>query len=57
MVTPPPLTYLQGVAPATLAQVQALLAERRLGALMRQRYPEPHTLRSDRATAKVASTM
>ena len=45
----PPLTYLHGVAPATLAQVQALLAERRLGALMQSRYPEPHTVRSDRA--------
>ena len=48
MLTPPPLSYLQGASPATLARVQALLAERRLGALLRERYPEPHTLRSDR---------
>lgn len=44
----PPLTYLQGAPAATLARVQALLAERRLGALLRERYPEAHALRSDR---------
>ncbi len=45
----PALKYLTGVAPETLARVQALLAEGRLGALVRQRYPEAHTVRSDRA--------
>jgi len=43
-----PLAYLHGAAPATLAQVRSLLAERRLGALLRQRYPELHAVRSER---------
>jgi hypothetical protein len=41
--------YLQGYAPALLAPVQQLLAEGRLGAVLAQRYPEAHAVRSDGA--------
>ena len=43
------LKYLQGYPPALLAQVAPLIAQGRLGATLRQRYPEPHTVRSDPA--------
>jgi len=43
------LKYLQGYAPELLAQVQTRLAEGRLMAGLRQRYPEAHTVRGDRA--------
>ncbi|MEN9727078.1 MAG: metal dependent hydrolase [Pseudomonadota bacterium] len=44
-----PLAYLQGFPPALLAQVQALVDAGRLGAHVAARYPEQHTVRSDRA--------
>jgi len=43
------LKYLQGYGPELLAQVQATLAQGRLMAGLRERYPETHTVRSDRA--------
>jgi predicted metal-dependent hydrolase len=43
------LKYLQGYPPALLAQVEGLLREGRLGASVAQRYPDLHTVRSDRA--------
>ena len=46
---PPVLKYLQGYPPALLAQVQGLICEGRLGASVAQRYPEAHTVRSDKA--------
>jgi predicted metal-dependent hydrolase len=49
---PEPLKYLPGLherAPELAAQVQALLAQRRLGEHIAARYPEAHTVRSDRA--------
>jgi predicted metal-dependent hydrolase len=45
----PPLRYLQGYPAETLAQVQDLLAQRGLQALIQRRYPEAHTVRSDGA--------
>lgn len=44
-----PLPYLAGYPEALLAQVQPLLDAGRLGATLRQRYPEGHAVRSDRA--------
>ncbi len=43
------LKYLQGYPPELLAQVEGLIREGRLGASVAQRYPEAHTVRSDRA--------
>ena len=44
----PALRYLQGYPAETLARVQALVAQRGLHALLRQRHPEAHTVRSDK---------
>jgi predicted metal-dependent hydrolase len=41
--------YLAGYPPALLAQAQALLDAGRLAAVLAQRYPEPHTVTTDRA--------
>ena len=49
MTTGSPLKYLHGYPPALLAQVEGLLREGRLGANVAQRYPEAHTVRSDKA--------
>ncbi len=43
------LNYLHGYPPALLAQVDGLIREGRLGASVAQRYPEMHTVRSDKA--------
>jgi predicted metal-dependent hydrolase len=43
------LKYLQGYPPALLAEVESLMRAGRLGASVAQRYPEGHTVRSDRA--------
>jgi predicted metal-dependent hydrolase len=51
-VTPEPpstLKYLQGYSPALLAQVQHLISHGDLGANVARRYPEAHSVRSDRA--------
>ena len=43
------MNYLAGYAPALVAQAQALLDAGRLGETLRQRYPEAHAVRSERA--------
>jgi len=43
------MKYLLGYPPALLAEVEPLIAERRLGETLRQRYPQAHAVRSDRA--------
>jgi predicted metal-dependent hydrolase len=43
------MNYLAGYAPQLLAQVQPLLDAGRLGDTLRQRYPERHEVRSERA--------
>jgi predicted metal-dependent hydrolase len=45
----PALKYLQGYPPPLLAQVEGLIRDGRLGASVAQRYPEGHTVRSDKA--------
>ena len=45
---PPALPYLQGYPAETLQRVQVLVAQRGLHALLRQRRPETHTVRSDK---------
>ncbi len=46
---PPPLPYLQGYPPDTLAQVRTLMAGQGLGTWLRNKYPQAHTVRTDRA--------
>ena len=43
------LKYLTGYAPDVLARVSELIGQGRLGDSVRQRYPEPHDVRSDPA--------
>ena len=43
------LKYLTGYAPDVLARVSELIEQGRLGDSVRQRYPEPHDVRSDPA--------
>lgn len=43
------LTYLTAYPPALQAQVSALIAQDRLGDSLRQRYPDAHGIRTDRA--------
>jgi predicted metal-dependent hydrolase len=43
------MNYLAGYAPELLAQVRQMLSAGTLGAQLRQRYPEGHAVRSDRA--------
>ena len=43
------LKYLQGYPPELLAQVQGLVDAGRLAALVAQRHPEPHAVRTERA--------
>jgi predicted metal-dependent hydrolase len=49
------LKYLQGYPPDLLAQVEGLIRAGRLGASVAQRYPERHTVRSDRALVDYVS--
>ncbi|MDP3136872.1 MAG: DUF45 domain-containing protein [Burkholderiaceae bacterium] len=46
---PYPLKYLSGYPAPLIAQVQDLLAQRRLGDLLRRKYSGAHDIRSDRA--------
>ncbi|HSI57456.1 MAG TPA: YgjP-like metallopeptidase domain-containing protein [Ideonella sp.] len=46
---PPALKYLAAYAPALQAQVRELIARDGLAALLRDRYPEPHEVRTDGA--------
>ncbi len=48
-VKPISTNYLAGYAPELLAQVKPLIDSGRLGASLRERYPEAHEVRSDRA--------
>ena len=41
--------YLQGYAPETLAQIEKMRNEQRLGDWLKNRYPEAHTVRTDKA--------
>ena len=43
------LPYLRAYAPALQAQAHALLAQGQLGALLQRKYPEGHSVRSDKA--------
>ncbi|MCG9696270.1 M48 family metallopeptidase [Shewanella sp. Isolate11] len=43
------LPYLQGYSSEILAQVQTLISENRLRAVMEKRYPDIHDIRSDKA--------
>ncbi|XHS79206.1 M48 family metallopeptidase [Burkholderiaceae bacterium UC74_6] len=43
------LKYLQGYPPHLLQQVRELIAQDRLGDMLRQRYPGAHEIRSDKA--------
>lgn len=43
------MKYLTGYPETLLVQVRQLMAQGRLGAMLAQRYPERHTVRSDRA--------
>lgn len=47
--SPAPLRYLGGYPPELLARVGELLAQGRLGASLRQRYPQAHEVRTDGA--------
>ena len=53
----PALPYLQGHAPETLARVNELLAQGRLGEWVRQRHPQAHTVRSDGALLEYVRAM
>ncbi len=46
---PTSLKYLQGYPEHLLAQVQQLIADNRLGAMLAKRYPERHDVRTDKA--------
>lgn len=52
-----PIQYLSGYPPALVAQVGQLIAEGRLGALLLQRYPVAHEVRSDQALYDYVSDM
>lgn len=43
------LKYLQGYPPHLLSQVQTLIEQRRLGEVLQQRYPQAHSITSDKA--------
>ncbi len=43
------MNYLAGYSESVLEQVQLLMSQRRLGAWLLDRYPEAHTIRTDRA--------
>ncbi|MFU9137089.1 M48 family metallopeptidase [Erwinia tasmaniensis] len=51
------LIYLQGYPESLLAQVRQLIAEQRLGEVLRKRYPEGHAITSDRALYDYALTL
>ena len=51
------MNYLAGYAPALVAQAQALLDAGRLGETLRQRYPEAHEVRSERALLDYVTTL
>lgn len=44
-----PLKYLAGYPPALLAQVQQLIEQDRLATVLREKYPDTHSVRTDKA--------
>ena len=52
-----PLPYLEGYSPAMQARVRALLDQDKLGAYLRDRYPEAHAIRTDKALAQAAQAL
>lgn len=52
-----PLKYLQGYPAATLAQVESLLAQDRVADWLLQKYPQAHTVRTDRALFDYVQTL
>jgi len=51
------VNYLAGYAPQLLAQVQPLIDAGRLGDTLRQRYPEVHGVKSERALVDYVATL
>jgi predicted metal-dependent hydrolase len=51
------MNYLAGYTPALVAQAQALLDAGRLGDTLRQRYPEAHEVRSERALLEYVTNL
>ncbi|MES2956906.1 MAG: YgjP-like metallopeptidase domain-containing protein [Pseudomonadota bacterium] len=51
------MNYLVGYPAALLAQVQPLIDAGRLGSMLRERYPDAHEVRSDRALLDYVSTL
>jgi predicted metal-dependent hydrolase len=49
-----PLKFLEGYGEAVLAQVRELIAQDRLGEVLRARYPEAHDVRTDAALREAA---
>ena len=49
VVVTPSLKYLTHYPEPLQAQVRALIAENRLGEVLRKRYPEPNMVRTDKA--------
>jgi predicted metal-dependent hydrolase len=49
LIAPKPLKYLQGYAADTLAQVEQLIADKRLGEWLLKKYPSGHGVRTDKA--------
>lgn len=45
----PPTNYLAGYPPALVAQIERLREEDKLAAVLRQKYPQAHAIRTDRA--------
>ena len=52
-----PLPYLEGYGPEIQARVRELLEAGRLGAYLRERYPEAHDVRTDKALAQAAQEL
>ncbi len=51
------MKYLQGYPPDTLAQVESLLAQDRVADWLLQKYPQAHTVRTDRALFDYVQTL
>jgi len=49
LIAPKPLKFLQGYAADTLAQVEQLVADKRLGEWLLKKYPSGHGVRTDKA--------
>ena len=53
----PRLRYLQGYPAETLAQIETMRDEQRLGNWLQNRYPEAHTVRTDKALFEYLQTL